>query len=133
MTWKQIEEGMRILDEVVKENEHVTPERVKRFLRENGIALAGVGIMLASFITAVVSIVKSGVRRVKTVTSEVGKVFKEIAKKLGPILGPIFSPVGTLFSLFGKSASWLASNLWVLLLLILYFLYDFGKWKLGKK
>ena len=91
------EEGKRILEEVVEDNEQVTLEKVKKFLKENGLALAGVSIMLASFVTAVVSLVKSGMRAAKSAGRKVADAFKELAKKLGPVLGPLFSLVGSVF------------------------------------
>ena len=89
--------------------------------------------MLASFVTAVVSLVKSGMRGLKSGGDKVANIFKKIAGKVGPILGPIFSLAGSVVSLLSKGAGWLANNLWVLLLFFAYLLYDYGKWKFGKK
>ena len=114
-------------------NEMVTLEKVKKFLRKNGLALAGVTIMIASFVTAVVSLVKSGVRYAKSTGNKIADIFKKISKKVGPILGPLFSLIGTAFGLLAKGAGWLANNLWVLLILIAYLIYDYVKWKSGKK
>ena len=126
------EEGKRILEEVVEDNEQVTLEKVKKFLKQNGLALAGVSIMLASFVTAVVSLVKSGMRAAKSAGSKVADAFKELAKKLGPVLGPLFSLVGSVFGLLAKGAGWLSRNLWVLFLFVVYLVYDYGKWKFAK-
>ena len=124
--------SQEVLEEVVENNEQVTLEKVKKFLKENGLALAGVGIMLASFATAVVSLVKSGARAVKGAGNKVADAFKKIAEKLGPILGPLFSLVGSVFGLLAKGVGWLGKNLWVLLLFVAYLIYDYGKWKFGK-
>ena len=129
----QHEVSKKVLDEVVENNEKVTLEKVKSFLKRNGLALGGVTITIASFITAVVSILKSGVRYVKNTGNKVADVFKKIAKKLGPILGPLFSLMGTAISLLAKGAGWLVNNLWLLLVLIAYLIYDYAKWRSGKK
>ena len=107
-------------------------EKVKKFLKENGLALAGVSIMLALFVTAVVSLVKSGMREGKSAGNKVADAFRELAKKLGPVLGPLFSLVGSVFGLLAKGASFLSKNLWVLFLFVIYLVYDYGKWKFVK-
>ena len=121
------EEVQRILEEVVKNNEQVTLEKVKQFLTENGLALAGVSIMLASFVTAVVSLVKSGMRAAKSAGNKVADAFKELSKKLGPLLAGIFSLVGSVIGLLAKGTGWLSKNLWVLFLFVAYLIYDYGK------
>ena len=125
------EEG-QLLEEVVENNEQVTLEKVKQFLKENGFALAGVSIMLASFVTAVVSLVKSGMRAAKSAGNKVADAFKELSKKLGPLLGGIFSLVGSVIGLLTKGTGWLSKNLWVLFLFVAYLIYDYGKWKFEK-
>ena len=117
----------QILDRVVEENEHVTLEKVKKFLKDNGLALAGVTIMLATFVTAVMSLVKSGMRSSKFIGKKTSDAFKEIAKKLRPIVGPLFSLVESVVSLLAKGAGWLANNLWLLILFLLYLAYDYLK------
>ena len=121
------EEGIKTLEEVVENNKQVTLEKVKKFLKENGLALAGVSIMLASFVTAVVSLVKSGARAAKSAGSKVADTFKELSRKLGPLLGPLFSLVGSVFGLLARGTGWLVNNLWVLFLLVAYLVYDYGK------
>ena len=58
--------SMRIIEEEIENNEYITLQKVKKFLKENGLALAGVSIMLASFVTAVLSLVKSVARAAKS-------------------------------------------------------------------
>ena len=118
------ERSEEILERVIDDNEWVRLEKVKKFLKENAIAISGVGIMLATFITSIVSIVKSGVKTVRSTTNKISKPFKEIGKKLGPILGPIFSLAETIISLAGKGAGFLLENLWLLFLFLHYLAYD---------
>ena len=126
------EVSLEVLREEIEQNEQVTLEKVKQFLKENGLALAGVSIMLASFVTAVVSLVKSRMRAAKSAGNKVSDAFKELAKKLGPVLGPLFSLAGSVFGLLAKGAGWLSKNLWVLFLFVAYLVYDYGKWKFQK-
>ena len=53
--------------------------------------------------------------------SAFGKGVAKIGKKLSPILGPLFSLVGNLISLGACGVTWLAKNLWLLVLLFVYF------------
>ena len=126
------EVSQEILEEVVEKNERVTLETVKKFLKENGLALAGVSIMLASFVTTVVSLVKSSARAGKNAGNKLADAFKELPRKLGPVLGPIFSLVGSVLRLLAKGAGFLANNLWLLVLFVAYLIYDYGEWKFGK-
>ena len=119
-----------VLNEVVENNDQVTLEKVKKWLKENALAISGVLIMLASFITSVCTITRSGFRVAKSATSKIAEAFKKVAAKLGPILGPVLSLVGNLVSLGAKGIGFLLENLWLLFLFLVYLAF---KWARGKK
>ena len=65
----QHERSMEILNNVVENNDRVTLEKVKKWFNDNALAILGVGIMVASFITSVVAITRSGFRAGKSANS----------------------------------------------------------------
>ena len=125
------EESREIVQEVVEKNDQVRFERVRRWLKENALAISGVTIMMASLITSVVALTRKAVKVGKTAVDKLSKAVKAIAKKLGPIMGPVFSLQGNIISLGAKGLGFLAENLWLFLLLILYAAYKEVRRKKG--
>ena len=81
-----------IIEREVENNPETKLERFKRWLKENGVALGGVTIMIGTLITAIVSLAKSGATAVKGAvnsTTDFLKKFARLAKKLGPVVGSI--------------------------------------------
>ena len=78
--------------------------------------------MTATLITTIVAVVRAAAKKVGSGISTLGKEITALGKKLGPILGPVLSLVGAIVKLGAKGVSWLAKNLWLLALLIVYFL-----------
>ena len=77
------------------ENKPVTKlDRFKRWVRETGVALGGITVMLGTLVTAIVSLLKSGVTAAKKAvesTMDFLKKFARLAKKLDHVLGKIVS------------------------------------------
>ena len=121
------------VDLTIRESNWTRLERFKKWACENLLAISGVAIMAATLITSIIASVKAAARLGSKGVSALGKGIASIGKKLGPLLGPIFSLTGTAVSLIAKGASFLASNLWVLALFIVYILYKEATKRFGKK
>ena len=101
--------------------------RLRRFTnwaKENLLALSAVAISAAGIITTVViagrGAVRSGARATKKFASGLAKV----AEKVAPVFGALLSLVGNFLKLGAKGLEWVSSNLWSLLLVIIYFVYN---------
>ena len=106
--------SLEILDKVVENNERVTLEKVKKWLKGNALAISSIGIMLASFVTAIVALTKKGLTIAKDSFGNFSKAVKEIAKKVGPVIGPIVSLAGMGLSLLAKGANYLLKHFFTL-------------------
>lgn len=57
-------------------------------------------------------------------TGKLAKAVYNLGKKLSPLLIPLFNMLATVLFWGAKTLSWLASNLWLLVLAFTHFLYD---------
>ena len=128
-----------MMGNTIENNPETKLERFKRWVRENGVALGGITVMLGTLITAIVSLLESGATAAKKAvesTTDLLKKFARLAKKLGPVLGKIGSAAISSFAILLKYASkaleFLASNLWLLFLLVAYIIYEYFKKKYRK-
>ena len=114
-------------------NEDTTlAERIRTLFREQGITIVSILTALGMVISTLVLAVgiggaapptppsKAGLREwVKKYLHALGRVLAKLAAKAGAALpGIIGSVVGWLLNLLSKTAGWLASNLWALMLAV---------------
>ena len=113
-------------------NEDTTlAERIRTLFREQGITIVSIltalGMVISTLVLAISggSVVppppsKGGLREwVKKYLHALGRVLAKLAAKAGAALpGIIGSVVGWLLNLLSKTAGWLASNLWALMLAV---------------
>ena len=116
------EETLDIINDEVRENDLSKLERFKQWARENLIGFSAIAISIAGIITTVVI---AGRKAVKDTAKGVGRVAKalfNLGKKLGPLIAPILNILATAVSWGVKGLEFLSKNLWLLVIILLWFL-----------
>ena len=116
------EETLDIINDEIQENDLSKLERFKRWARENLIGFSAIAISIAGIITTVVI---AGRKAVKDTAKGVGRVAKalfNLGKKLGPLIAPILNILATAVSWGVKGLEFLSKNLWLLVIILLWFL-----------
>ena len=116
------EETLDIISDEVRENDLSKLERFKQWARENLIGFSAVAISIAGIITTVVI---AGRKAVKDTAKGVGRVAKalfNLGKKLGPLIAPMLNILATAVSWGVKGLEFLSKNLWLLVIILLWFL-----------
>ena len=116
------EETLDIINDEIQENDLSKLERFKRWARENLIGFSAIAISIAGIITTVVI---AGRKAVKNTAKGVGRVAKalfNLGKKLGPLIAPILNILATAVSWGVKGLEFLSKNLWLLVIILLWFL-----------
>ncbi|CAB3983705.1 Hypothetical predicted protein [Paramuricea clavata] len=104
--------------------------RLKRFadwVGKEKVGLAGVAISTAGLITALLIHARGVVVRGARATGKVAKTLANLAKNVAPILVPVLNAIATALSWGAKGLTWLASNLWVLVLAVVIMVYEYYK------
>ena len=116
------DETLDIINDEVRENDLSKLERFKQWARENLIGFSAIAISIAGIITTVVI---AGRKAVKETAKGVGKVAKalfNLGKKLGPLIAPMLNILATAVSWGVKGLEFLSKNLWLLVIILLWFL-----------
>ena len=116
------EETLNIINDEVRENDLSRLERFKQWARENLIGFSAIAISIAGIITTVVI---AGRKAVKDTAKGVGRVAKalfNLGKKLGPLIAPMLNILATAVSWGVKGLEFLSKNLWLLVIILLWFL-----------
>ena len=116
------EETLDIINDEVRENDLSRLERFKQWARENLIGFSAIAISIAGIITTVVI---AGRKAVKDTAKGVGRVAKalfNLGKKLGPLIAPMLNILATAVSWGVKGLEFLSKNLWLLVIILLWFL-----------
>lgn len=116
----QHRESQNIIRNIVEDNESIHDlsrlDRFKEWVKKNGLALEGITTGIASIITTISISARNAIKKEAKATGKFAKAVFSLGKKLSPILIPLFNMLATVLSWRGKGLSWLASNLWVLVL-----------------
>ena len=121
------DETLDIINDEIQENDLSKLERFKRWARENLIGFSAIAISIAGIITTVVI---AGRKAVKDTAKGVGRVAKalfNLGKKLGPLIAPILNILATAVSWGVKGLEFLSKNLWLLVIILLWFLTKMSK------
>ena len=116
------DETLDIINDEIQENDLTKLERFKQWARENLVGFSAIAISIAGIITTVVI---AGRKAVKETANGVGKVAKalfNLGKKLGPLIAPILNILATAVSWGVKGLKFLSKNLWLLVIVIVWFL-----------
>ena len=115
-------ETLDIINDEIQENDLSKLERFKQWAKENLIGFSAIAISIAGIITTVVI---AGRKAVKDTAKGVGRVAKalyNLGKKLGPLIAPILNILATAVSWGVKGLEFLSKNLWLLVIILLWFL-----------
>ena len=121
------DETLEIINDEIQENDLTKLERFKQWARENLIGFSAIAISIAGIITTVVI---AGRKAVKETAKGVGKVAKalfNLGKKLGPLIAPILNILATAVSWGVKGLEFLSKNLWLFVIILLWFLTKLSK------
>ena len=99
-------------------------QKFKQWVKENKIGLAGISISIAGGLTHIIVGLRTAIVIGAQATRKFSKVVANLAKKLWPILGPLLNVIAQAISWGAKGLAWLASNLWILVLATIWFIYD---------
>ena len=117
------------MEEKAKNNDPARFERFKKWAKENLGGISVVAISIAGIITTIVMGMRTVVKKGANAVSKFGKFLGKLAGKAGPVLGALLNLATGLLKLGSKAVSFLAENLWILVLMITYALWNEQKKK----
>ena len=116
------EETLDIINDEVRENDLSRLERFKQWARENLIGFSAIAISIAGIITTVVIAGRKAVKETAKGVGRVAKALFNLGKKLGPLIAPMLNILATAVSWGVKGLEFLSKNLWLLVIILLWFL-----------
>ena len=117
-----LKETLDIINEEVRENDLSRLERFKQWARENLIGFSAIAISIAGIITTVVIAGRKAVKETAKGVGRVAKALFNLGKKLGPLIAPMLNILATAVSWGVKGLEFLSKNLWLLVIILLWFL-----------
>ena len=115
-------ETLDIINNEVRENDLSRLERFKQWARENLIGFSAIAISIAGIITTVVIAGRKAVKDTAKGVGGVAKALFNLGKKLGPLIAPMLNILATAVSWGVKGLEFLSKNLWLLVIILLWFL-----------
>ena len=115
-------ETLDIINDEVRENDLSRLERFKQWARENLIGFSAIAISIAGIITTVVIAGRKAVKETAKGVGGVAKALFNLGKKLGPLIAPMLNILATAVSWGVKGLEFLSKNLWLLVIILLWFL-----------
>ena len=115
-------ETLDIINDEVQENDLSRLERFKQWARENLIGFSAIAISIAGIITTVVIAGRKAVKETAKGVGRVAKALFNLGKKLGPLIAPMLNILATAVSWGVKGLEFLSKNLWLLVIILLWFL-----------
>ena len=116
------DETLNIINDEVRENDLSKLERFKQWARENLIGFSAIAISIAGIITTVVIAGRKAVKETAKGVGTVAKALFNLGKKLGPLIAPMLNILATAVSWGVKGLEFLSKNLWLLVIILLWFL-----------
>ena len=116
------EETLEIINDEIQENDLSKLERFKNWARENLIGFSAIAISIAGIITTVVIAGRKAVKETAKSVGTLAKALFNLGKKLGPLIAPILNILATAVSWGAKGLEFLSKNLWLLVIVIVWFL-----------
>ena len=116
------EETLDIINDEIQENDLSKLERFKQWARENLIGFSAIAISIAGIITTVVIAGRKAVKETAKGVGTVAKALFNLGKKLGPLIAPMLNILATAVSWGVKGLEFLSKNLWLLVIILLWFL-----------
>ena len=125
------EETLEIINDEIQENDLTKLERFKNWARENLIGSSAIAISIAGIITTVIIAGRKAVKNTAKGVGTVAKALFNLGKKLGPLIAPMLNILATAVSWGVKGLEFLSKNLWLLVIVFLWFLAKLTKLKLN--
>ena len=116
------DETLDIINDEIQENDLTKLERFKQWARENLIGFSAIAISIAGIITTVVIAGRKAVKETAKGVGTVAKALFNLGKKLGPLIAPMLNILATAVSWGVKGLEFLSKNLWLLVIILLWFL-----------
>ena len=116
------DETLDIINDEIQENDLSKLERFKQWARENLIGFSAIAISIAGIITTVVIAGRKAVKETAKGVGTVAKALFNLGKKLGPLIAPMLNILATAVSWGVKGLEFLSKNLWLLVIILLWFL-----------
>ena len=106
------------------ENNDVTRfQKFKEWARENLTGVSAVAISIAGIVTTVIVSTRSVIRQGASATLKFGKAVAKALEAISPLLAPLGSILATVISLGAKGLSFLANNLWIFIMFLVWIFY----------
>ena len=118
------EKVQSIVKKKTKSNILIRFEKLKNWAKRNLGGLSVVAISIAGIITTIVMGARTVIKKGANATSKFAKTLAKLAGKTGPALGALFNLAAGILKLGAKAVSFLSENLWILVVIITYALYD---------
>ena len=99
----------------------------KKWAKENMVGLSALAVSVAGIITTIIVGVRKAILRGSQATGKFAKALYNLGKKLGSLITPLLHIIAQVISLGAKGLTWLASNLWVLV--VAFTLYLVGEYR----
>ena len=124
-------EQQRIREETraVQEEDVSRLQKVKRWFKENWLGASALGITIASLITTVIVGARAAIARGAKATLSFAKAVKDVIAKLGPWATSLANLVYNIIKAGAGVISFLAKNLWIVVMALIYFLLEMRKKK----
>ena len=117
------EEANSIIEEV-RNYDLIRLEKFKTWARENLVGLLAIAISVAGIMTTIIIGARKALIKGSRATGKFAKALYNLGKKLGPLLAPLLNIIAQAISWGAKGLAWLSSNLWVLVIAVVWFTYD---------
>ena len=121
------------LEEVREQLEEDIPrlQRFKKWAKENMVGLSALAVSTAGIITTIIIDARKAILHGAQATGKFAKALYNLGKKLGSLAAPILNILAQAISLGAKEMAWLASNLWMLV--VVFTLYIVGECRKRRK
>ena len=124
----EYQEAKLRLKQETNNNYRVKFERLKKWMKDNGLELSSVVISIGSLIAVLATALRNTIRTVAKGAFSFGKAVVKVLSKLGPLFSALGNVIMALLGIASKTLMWLGNNLWVLLVFLVMFL-----WKVFEK
>ena len=116
------EDTMNMIKEEVENNPKVKYEKLKDWIKKNGIALTGVLLSVGGIVAAILSSFRRTIMNAAHNTLKPARWAKNLGKKLWGTFGPIIKALGNvlfaILSWLAKFMMWVGNNLWFVFVMI---------------
>ena len=120
-------EAKQRLKEAANNNPKVKFEKLKKWMKDNGLEVSTLVISIGGLIAALAAAFRNTVQTIAKGTFSFGKAVVKVLSKLGPVFSALGNILMSVLGLVSKALMWLGNNLWMLLLLFVMFLWKFSE------